>query len=201
MKLRRINTFAYCLASQRQAVARAAGTTPLTAPPMTGASFSQRLLRHRDLIYLALHGMPGQPYLYGDAFETALGIDVLEGLDLSSAVVFVTACHFTETPWLPALLDCNPRLLIAGDGPNFARNVTPVGAHLLGHHLRRGLEAAMPPSWAFAFAQRMLRFAVTHYAPHHTDRTRAAEDLAANQDALLFRAYNLADTQGETPHA
>jgi hypothetical protein len=187
LTLGHLNTFAYCLASQCQAVARASGATPLTSPPMVASAFPRRLLEGRDLLYLALHGMPGQPYFYGDTFETALSVTAIEGLDLSATVVFCTSCHFTESPWLPAFLACNPRMLIGGDGPNYARNVTPVGAHLLGHHLRRALAAGLKPEWAFAYAQHRLRRAVSN--PTHHVRRRLAEDLTANQDALLFRAY------------
>jgi hypothetical protein len=194
LTLRHLNTFAYCLASQCEAVARASGATPLTAPPMTAAAFPRRLLEGRDLLYIALHGMPGEPYLYGDGYETALMLEVLEGLDLSHTTVLITACHFTETPGLQAFLDCRPRLVIAGDGPNYARNITPVGAHLLGHSLRRGLQLGLAPAAAFRLAQFRLQRAVI--APtRHTIRN--VEDRAANRDALQFRTY----TQGDHPHA
>jgi len=109
-----LDTFAYCTASQRYAVSRAAGAEPLTSPPMTADAFDAGLLLGRDLLYLALHGIPDQPYWYGDHYLTALTVDALQNLNLRKTVVFVASCHFTAGPFLDALLACRPRALIAG---------------------------------------------------------------------------------------
>ena len=208
-----LNTLAFCTASQRWAVARAAGAEPLTAPPMTLESFcagdsarsASVLLVGRDLLYFALHGIEGEPYWYGDDYITALSTDAFVSLDLSHTVVFVACCHFTNSPFLPAILACRPKALIAGAGKNFTRTQSLVGAHLLGYHLRRALAIGLQPHDALYHAKRHLELdnkrlkSRLRSCPHRPvpSPTRGGgkvgkgdnpdlEDLAANSDALNF---------------
>ena len=148
-----LNVFAYCCASQRSAVSKAAGVEPLTSPPMHFEAFDARLLENRDLLYFALHGLPDQPYWYGDDYLTALSVDTFHGLNLRQCTVFVANCHFTASPFLPAIRACRPRAIIAGSGENYARSASLVGPHLLGYYLRVGLQAGLPPTLSLAAAK------------------------------------------------
>lgn len=182
-----LDTFAYCTASQRYAVSRAAGAEPLTSPPMTADAFDAGLLLGRDLLYLALHGIPDQPYWYGDHYLTALTVDALQNLNLRKTVVFVASCHFTAGPFLDALLACRPRALIAGSGENYARNQSLVGPHLLGYFLRRSLEAGLPPRLALATAKYRVQITTNRLKSRaKTKDVRLVEDIQANTDALQF---------------
>jgi len=216
-----LNVYALCPASQRWAVAQAAGVAPLTSPPLRlgtrqAAGLDPGLLEGRDLLYLALHGLPGEPYWYGDGAMTALSTAAFRGahdgrpLALRNTVVFVASCHFTEGPFFAALLACRPRALIAGSGENYARSLSLVGPHLLGYYLRRALEAGLLPRLALEVAKARLRGATRRLQSasdgadrgHPADRAgqgkafprprpggaaaRLAEDIAANRDALRF---------------
>lgn len=196
-----MKTFAYCSASQRAAVARASRVEPLTSPPMHIEQFSPDLLCGRDLLYFSLHGLPDQPYWYGDDYLTAMSTEAFLHLDLSQTVVFVASCHFTAGPFLPAIRDCTPRAIIAGAGENYTRGESLVGANLLGYFLTRALAAHLPPRLALATARYRLylhNHRLRYQLPSPPGRgerrpesargegTRLAQDLAANQDALHF---------------
>ena len=184
-----MKTFAYCTATQRAAVAKAAGVEPLTSPPMHFEQFSPGLLAGQDLLYFALHGLPDQPYWYGDDYLTAMSTDAFLHLDLSRTVVFVACCHFTAGPFLPAIQACHPRALIAGNGENYARTETLVGANLLGFFLRRALAAHVPPNLALASARYRLFLHTNRLRANTNDRpldARTNQDIAANTDALQF---------------
>ena len=210
-------TFAYCTPSQRWAVLHAAGVDPLTSPPYHyspepatlsppsarpreggaggGLPFDPGNLRHRHLLYFSLHGIPNQPFWYGADHITAMSISAFQGLDLSNTIVFVTNCHLPNTPFLDAILECKPRFLVGGQGVNFTRGHSIVGAHLLGYLFRLAIELRIAPAHALAMAKFTLTTR-TDYMQERAKRTksrsakrRIAEDIAANQDALQFTAF------------
>ncbi len=179
-----MNVFAYCCASQRSAVANAAGVEPLTSPPMHFEAFDAAMLEDRDLLYFGLHGLPDQPYWYGDDYLTALVSTPSRVSNLRQCTVFVANCHFTASPFLPAIRACRPRAIIAGAGENFARSESLVGPHLLGYYVRLTLQAGLPPRLSLTAAKYRLRL-ITDRLKTRRDK-RATEDLAANLDALEF---------------
>jgi len=214
-------TFAYCSPSQCWAVSHAAGVDPLTCPPYHyapppsppppppspqllsaggegrggGQLFDSALLRHRKLLYFSLHGIPGQPYWYGANHTTAMSTAAFHDLDLSDTIVFVANCHLPQTPFLQAILDCNPLYLVGGQGVNFTRGHSLVGAHLLGYLFRLALELRIPPAQALAMAKYTLTArtgALQEDAKRLKNRSakrRLLDDITANQDALDFTAY------------
>ena len=136
----RPNIFAYCGRSQRFAVRKAAGVEPLTCPPTIAETFDKNWFfpeRPFDLLYFSLHGLPEQPFWYGDNWQTAITAQHFEGLDLSHTVVFASNCYLEGSPMEAALLDCHPKALIGGSGRNWTRAVRLVGANLLGWYFRR----------------------------------------------------------------
>jgi len=193
--MHKLNTFAFCCPTQRWAVSHAAGAEPLTCPPTTYERFDPASLRHRNLLYFSLHGIPDQPYWYGADHITAMSTDAFQALDLSATVVFVANCHLPDTPFLSAILQCEPRFLAGGQGTNFTRGQSLVGAHLLGYLFRIALSLDIAPRHAFALAKYTLTTrtqALTNAAAREKNRARKrhlAEDIAANTDALDFRSF------------
>jgi hypothetical protein len=152
-------------------------------------TFNPSLLDDRRMLFIALHGIPGQEYLYGDNYATGPHVSAFYNLDLSRTVVFAASCYFARTPFLQAVLDCNPRALIAGEGYNYARNQTLVGAYLLGFYVRTILEhtPGADPCWLLTSAKIMLQ---SHTALlRKGSRKRRREDAQANADALKFNLY------------
>jgi len=179
---------AYCAASFRDSVARAAGVEPLLAPPWNKDTITPAHLDQPDLLYVKLHGIPGQPFWYGDHWATALDVDIITALDLSPTTVFIANCHtfqqredgIQKSPMLQALLDAGAQAVVGGPGQNYAKSHHLHGADLLGFYFRIALSCHCPPVWAFRLARATLGVS-------------AYQDLAT-ADTLAFRCFTQEDT-------
>ena len=104
---------------------------------MTGETVTAGDLEGYDVLVFKLHGLPGQPYWYGDDWQTALTAETVRAANLDGAMVFAANCH-AITPrgkageMVQALLDAGARAVVAGAGQNLASNWRMVGADLLG---------------------------------------------------------------------
>jgi len=174
---------AYCAASFRESVTRAAGVEPLLSPPWTLASLVPGRLARADLLYIKLHGLPGQPFWYGDEWVTALSAEMVREIDLTECTVFVANCHLFEqradgiqpSPMLEALRDAGARAVVGGPGENYAKSRKVHGADLLGCYFRRAMVLGFVPGFAFRVARGAL--ALSRY-----------QDLAT-ADTLAFRCF------------
>jgi hypothetical protein len=152
---------AYCAASFRESVTRAAGVDPLLSPPWVASALDVARLAGADLLYFKLHGLPGQPFWYGDGLVTALSAELVGGLDLSGSVVFVANCHLWQqredgiqsSPMLDALLSAGARAVVGGPGENYAKSREVHGADLLGLHFRQAIQLHLRPEFAFRVAR------------------------------------------------
>ena len=84
--------FVYCARSWRVSTALTTHCIPLTCPPVTAETLDTARLVDR-LIYLRLHGIPGQPYLYGDNWQTAISAEQVRSLRLPGSLVFLEGCY------------------------------------------------------------------------------------------------------------
>lgn len=168
-----MKVFAYCAQSFERSVRRAAGVEPLTCPPLSFQKFGVLQLSGKDFVYFKLHGLPAQPYWYGDGWLTALSEAQLRQADLRDSVVFVANCFLPESPMLDALLAAGAKAVIGGPGPNYASVAGIDGADLLGLWIRWGLQLGASVQEAFDIARVRL-----HLKP----------GLAA-QDALGFQIW------------
>lgn len=168
-----MKVFAYAAASFGQSVRIAAGIRPLTCPPMNAEHFDPIWLQGCDFLYFKLHGMPDQPYWYGDEFQTALTAKQIQRADLSGAVVFVANCYLADSPMLAALLDSGARAVIGGHGKNYARSTLVDGADMLGMWLRRMLRLGIPLEAAFRIAKKRI----------------SLERTVAGRDTLAFQLF------------
>jgi hypothetical protein len=183
-----MRVFAYCAASFEHSIKKAAGVLPHLSPPVTLASFQPQWLEGYDLLYFKLHGLPEQPFWYGDNWITALDAEQIRKANLSNAVVFVANCHLYQDtlnfryfttrdgkhPMLTALLDAGAQAVIGGAGSNYAKPKTIHGADLLGLALRRLLSLGFSPFPSFRLARLSLRFKPKN---------------AATKDTLNFRYF------------
>jgi hypothetical protein len=116
-----VKTFALCCASFELSVKRAAGVPPLLAPPLTLRSFPhQMMMEGYQLLYFKLHGLPDQPYWYGDDLVTVMSAYGIGTTNLTGTVAFVCNCHLDGSPMLDALLKAGCDLVIGGAGVNDA---------------------------------------------------------------------------------
>ena len=176
-----MRVFALCCASFIHSVRRASGVEPLLSPPVSLPTFTPELLQGYDFLYFKLHGLPGQPYWYGDRWLTTLSAKQLSQVDLQGAVVFVANCFLTESPMLAALFDAGASVVVGGAGENYAAKRKVFGADLLGMTFRQLLQARMPPALAFEAAKFRLSI------PSRRDRF--------TRDTLDFRLYEPPSTQ------
>ena len=132
-----MDVFAYCAWSMRESVRQAAGVAPMTCPPVSALEFEPGWLRGHDFVYFKLHGLRGQPFWYGDEYQTAVTASQLRSADLAGAVVFVANCHLEGSAMLAALLEAGAKAVIGGPGANYALKYGVNGADLLGLWLRR----------------------------------------------------------------
>ena len=188
-----MNILAYCCASFAKSVQRAAGVQPLLSPPVTYNTFIPDLLMGRDLIYIKLHGLPNQPWWYGDDWTTALHIDTFRNVALRGTVIFIANCHLEDGPFLKAL-QLTGATIIGGNGPNYAQATGIIGADLLGRAVRQALERRARPADALRIGKAVLK---SHTAVMqsrlklvNTKRRFALEErILANQDALQFKIF------------
>lgn len=179
---------------------------PVTFPPMTydrfrpemlepgrdeamspgGGAVSDRRSRPR-LLYLKFHGLPDQPYLYGDEWATAISATQIRGADLAGVVVYAPTCWLPQTPVLTALLEAGAEAVIAGYGSNFAysrgRHALG-GADLLGWFLRRFFSSEESGIEGVATALGMAKRAVEAMS-----RPRSAAEVEMLADTLAFRVF------------
>ena len=127
-------------------------------------------------------------------FVTAMHISAFDDLDLSDTIVFVAGCHFSTGPFLEAIQARNPKFVVGGEGDNYTRGHTLVGAHLLGYLFTRSLNCGLTPHSSLALAKAGLRVRTRKIKrAHATTRKKGAkkrllEDIRANTDALQFTA-------------
>jgi len=174
---------AYCAASFRESVTRAAGVTPFLSPPYTTNTLQRAAFVGVDLVYLKLHGLPGQPFWYGDDLVTAVSAEVVRGLALTGVTVFVANCHLFEqradgiqpSPMLEALRTGGALAVVGGPGENYAKSSGLHGADLLGCYFRRSMRLGLVPGLAFRIARAALALS------RHQD--------LATADTLAFRCF------------
>jgi hypothetical protein len=125
----------------------------ITSPPTTFDTFEPAMISGADLLYLKLHGLPKQAYLYGDGLVTACSANQIAQANLTDCIVFAAVCHLPETPFMPALFHAGARAVVAGHGSNYAARTRVYGADMLGMLFRRLLQLKVPPALAFRFAK------------------------------------------------
>lgn len=165
-----MQVFAYCAQSFARDVRRAAGVQPLTCPPVFADGLDEDLLSGHEFVYFQLHGVPGEPYWYGDGWVTAINDGQLAAV--GNATVFANCCYLPEGPMLAAMLKAGATV-VGGPGENYA------GGGALGLWLRIFLAAGVGLRAALTAAKGMLR--LLYHGPVLEDvlqyRVWTAEDL------------------------
>lgn len=92
-----MNVWAYCASDWWKATRAAGGVTPVLSPPFDHKTVGLAKATGSNLVYLNLHGYPGQPHLYGQASgvigPTALTAPAVARYDWSGVVVFMEVCY------------------------------------------------------------------------------------------------------------
>lgn len=157
-----MNVLALAAREFQVGTAFAAGVWPVAFPPRGGGEFDVHLLECRDLIYVCLHGLAGQPYLYGDRFETAISADQIRGLNLGGAVVYMAGC-FGDGPVADAFLEAGSSAIVGDRDTTWAGTWLPLGSNRLGRLFVRGMRQGGSADDAYRFARE--HFATTSVDP------------------------------------
>lgn len=142
-----------CALSLAWSTALATRRLPVTAPPLTPERFRPADLERQALAYLVLHSLPGQPYLYGDGYRTAITADQIRAARLDGQIVYLAACYGLG-PVAAAFLDAGAAAVIADRDSNYAGLLWPVGANRMGRLLVRYLRQRLPAEDALYHAKR-----------------------------------------------
>jgi hypothetical protein len=187
-----MNVFAYCAESFAQATQQAAGVEPLTSPPVKAETFDPQWLVGHDLLFIDLHGEPGDAAWYGDYRIPALTATQVRSVDLRGTGVFATSCYLgdADSPMLDALLDAGAAYVIGGDSRNYAGETLMLGASLLGHHFRSWLSLGAGPRKALSLAKQMLKARMgLSIVRRKAQKGQRRHDDVADLDTLEFRMF------------
>lgn len=121
--------FVYCARSWRVSTALATLSLPLTCPPVTMANLDTGEMA-KPLLYIRLHGMPGQPYLYGDDFITALSREQVCAQTLPRSLVFLEGCYGMQ--FAKAFLEAGASVVIGSYDPTMGKRWFPGGSTKIG---------------------------------------------------------------------
>lgn len=168
---------AICAREFRESVKRAAGVMPAVSPPLTIETFRPDMISPCNLLYIKLHGLPGQKFLYGTNLITAVSAEQIRQCNLKETIVFAATCFFPESGLMPAFFDAGVTAIIAGRGENYADRTVVAGADLLGIYVRKLTRIRATPETALKIAIRVL------------DNKLALRKSGKAADALSFEVF------------
>lgn len=138
--------------SWRLSTRLATGVWPLTCPPLTAEAIQPAQL-HAPLLYIRLHGLPDQPFLYGDGWQTALAATWVAALKLPASLVFLEGCYGAQLA--EAFMAGGARAVVGNNQPTFGRRLRLGPAQQIGRAWLRQLRLGWPVSLALRAAQRV----------------------------------------------
>jgi len=114
------------------------GVRPLTSPPLTASTLKSEQLE-AEVLYIRLHGLRDQAYLYGDpGFFTALSIAQMQDLRLPGSLVFMEGCYGLQ--FAEAFLRSGARSVIGNSNPTWGRRWFLGPANIVGRNWLRNLK-------------------------------------------------------------
>ena len=133
---------AYCARSWWISTWRTTGKRPITCPELTAETLDiDNLIA--PIVYLRLHGMPDQPFLYGDSWQTALAAHQVKGADFSGSLVFLEGCYGDTMG--QAFLAAGARAVVGSTGTTYGRRWRLGPSSIVGRAwlkmVRRGFKA------------------------------------------------------------
>lgn len=96
------------------------GVKPIICPPTTYATLNLDSLK-APIVHLRLHGMPNQPYLYGDNWLTALSAEQVRNADFSGCTVFLEGCY--GLGMAKAFLQAGALSVVGSSQPTFGKRL------------------------------------------------------------------------------
>lgn len=142
--------------------ALAAGVWPRILPPqLVHASDMQG----HSLIYVCLHSVADQPYLYGGDWSTALTADDIAQANLGGAIVYLAGC-FGIGPIAVAFIDAGAAAVVGDRDSTWAGFIRPTGSNEVGRLFVRGLRRGWTVGQSYDSALARFRAAHLNSARH-----------------------------------
>lgn len=123
-----------------------------TAPPVTEETFPYEEMAEADLVYLSLHGIVKQQYLYGDGLVTAFSAKRMLKL-LKRPIIVLEGCEARNTPIPDTFLNRGARVVLADADESIGRKYTPGPSGKLGSDFVRMLKKGRSADDALKFAK------------------------------------------------
>jgi len=143
---------AYCARAWRVSTLITVRRRPLTSPPLTAAELDLQALK-AGVVYLRLHGIADQPYLYGDpGWPTALTAKQVRGAPevFAGALVFLEGCF--GGMMAGAFLDAGARAVVGSDRVTYGRRLRRGPSSQIGSEWLKGIKHGETAKTALAGA-------------------------------------------------
>lgn len=124
----------YCARSWRISTFLTTGKIPMTAPPLTAETIDLQNLK-ADIVYIRLHGLEGQPHLYGGPnWITALSAEQVENAPgiFSGSIVYLEGCH--GTTMANAFLNAGARAVVGDRNTSWGKRFGLGPSSKIGKH-------------------------------------------------------------------
>lgn len=111
---------AYSTRAWRISTWRTTGAWPITSPPRSPDNRPLDDLLGADVIYIRLHGLGDQPYLYGDpGLPTALSAEQIRETGMNGQVIFLEGCFGAQIAG--AFLKAGAKTVVGNSGITWGR--------------------------------------------------------------------------------
>jgi len=142
---------AYSTRAWRISTWRTTGVWPETSPRRTAEDPPLDHLLEADLVYIRLHGLGDQPYLYGDpGLPTALSAEQVRDSDFTDRAVFLEGCFGAQMA--DAFLDAGASVVVGNSGITWGRRFLLGPAQVVGKKWIKQYNAGFSPRSALAAA-------------------------------------------------
>ena len=149
-----MKVFVYCAHSWRLSTALATLKVPKTCPPERPATLKRAWFEDADVIYLRLHGLPNQSFLYGDGLITALAASQIRQLDLGGKIVFMEGCFGESGRVDDAFLAAGAKFVIGSTMATKGRRYRLGPSTLIGGAWLRYVKRGIDPRAALHLAEK-----------------------------------------------
>ena len=131
---------------------RTTGAWPITSPPRSASDQPLDDLLDADVIYIRLHGLGNQPYLYGDpGLPTALSAEQIRETDLDGKIIFLEGCFGAQIA--DAFIDAGSAIVVGNTGITWGRRFFLGPAQVVGKKWLELFEKGLSPRKALDGAQ------------------------------------------------
>ncbi len=142
---------AYSARAWRISTRRTTGVWPITSPPLSPIDRPLDKLLEAEVIYIRLHGLGDQPYLYGDpGLPTALSAEQVRRTELAGQAIFLEGCYIAQIA--DAFMAAGAKTVVGNRGITWGRRFFLGPAQIVGRAWLRTFKITRSPKQALRSA-------------------------------------------------